>query len=221
VLPRSPCAHILPPLPRWKLLGALFAHFPSNRGLPRFVGGSASTSAFSRPAQRSLPLQSACSPGHLRDPLHRRLRSLRLLHNRSDCYRPERKLPGGTASHWGIAPFHGAPQSWHTQSELVTPPSQLALVTRDAPRSLTLVKQLWFLGHNLAVFPNVIGVPCIRATSRAVRAARRIPRPTPAAKLSGFFGDFRRVVMVHALADSVWIWNSHILPNDPPAADAH
>jgi len=118
-------------------------------------------------------------------------------------------------------PRHTKAQSWHTQSELVTPPSQLALVTRDAPRSLTLVKQLWFLGHNLAVFPNVIGVPCIRATSRAVRAARRIPRPTPAAKLSGFFGDFRRVVMVHALADSVWIRNSHILPNDPPAADTH
>src|ERR1700688_122017 len=52
----------------------------------------------------------------------------------------------------------------------------------------------------------------MRATSRAVRAARRIPRPTPAAKLSGFFGDFRRVVMVHAPAISVWIRNSHILP---------
>jgi hypothetical protein len=26
----------------------------------------------------------------------------------------------GTASDWGIAPFHGAPQSWHTQSKLVT-----------------------------------------------------------------------------------------------------
>ncbi len=176
MLPRSPCAHILPPLPRWKLLGALFAHFPSNRGLPRFVGGSASTSAFSRPAQRSLPLQSACSPGHLRDPLHRRLRSLRLLHNRSDCYRPERKLPGGTASHWGIAPFHGAPQSWHTQSELVTPPSQLALVTRDAPRSLTLVKHLWFLGHNLAVLPNVNR--CSVHTSHFSRSTCGTPHPT-------------------------------------------
>ncbi len=47
---------------------------------------------------------------HPRDPLHRRLRSLRLLHNRSDCYRPERTLPGGSASHWEIARFHGAPQ---------------------------------------------------------------------------------------------------------------
>jgi hypothetical protein len=44
----------------------------------------------------------------------------------------------------------------------------------------------------------------MRATSRAVRAARRIPRPTPAAKLSGFFGDLRRVVMVRAPAISVW-----------------
>jgi hypothetical protein len=26
----------------------------------------------------------------------------------------------GAASHWEIAPFHGAPQSWHAQSELVT-----------------------------------------------------------------------------------------------------
>ena len=46
-------------------------------------------------------------------------------------------------------------------------------------------------------------------------------RPTPAAKLYGFFGDFRRVVMLRALAISVWIRNPHILPNDPPAADRH
>jgi hypothetical protein len=29
-------------------------------------------------------------------------------------------LPGESASHWEIAPSHGAPQSWHTQFELVT-----------------------------------------------------------------------------------------------------
>jgi hypothetical protein len=73
-------------------------------------------------------------------------------------------------------PRHSKAQSWHTQSELVTPPSQLALVTRDAPRSLTLVKHLWFLGHNLPVFPNVIGVPCIRAIhprlNRRITSAR-------------------------------------------------
>jgi hypothetical protein len=52
----------------------------------------------------------------------------------------------------------------------------------------------------------------MRATSRAVRAARRIQRPTPAAQLSGFFVDFRLMVMVRAPAISVWIRNSHILP---------
>jgi len=35
-------------------LGALFARFPSHRSLPRFVAGSASTSALARPARRSL-----------------------------------------------------------------------------------------------------------------------------------------------------------------------
>lgn len=99
---------------------ALFARFPDDRNLPRFVAGSASTSALSGPARRSLSLRSACSPDHLCDPLHRRLRPLRFLHDRSDCYRLERKLPGGTASHWGIAPFHGAPQLRHTKSELDT-----------------------------------------------------------------------------------------------------
>jgi hypothetical protein len=39
-------------------------------------------------------LRSACSPSHLRDPLHRRLRPLRLLHDRSDYYRLERKFAG-------------------------------------------------------------------------------------------------------------------------------
>jgi len=35
-------------------LGASFAHFPNDHSLPRFVAGSASTSALSRPARRSL-----------------------------------------------------------------------------------------------------------------------------------------------------------------------
>jgi hypothetical protein len=75
--------------------GALFARCPDDRSLPRFVAGSASTSALSGPARRSLSLRSACSPDHLCDPLHRRPRPLRFLHDRSDCYRLERKLPGG------------------------------------------------------------------------------------------------------------------------------
>jgi len=78
-----------------KSSGALFARFPDDRSLPRFVAGSASTSALSGPARRSLSLRSACSPDHLCDPLHRRLRPLRFLPDRSDCYRLERKVPGG------------------------------------------------------------------------------------------------------------------------------
>jgi Integrase core domain len=53
-------------------------------------------------------LQPAGSRGHLCDPFHRRLQSIRYLHDCSDCYRLERKLPGGSVSHWVIAPFHGA-----------------------------------------------------------------------------------------------------------------
>src|SRR5204862_1500537 len=86
-------------------LGAPFARFPNDRSLPRFVAGSASTSALAGPAQRSPSLRSACSPDHLFDPLHRRLRPLRFLHDRSDCYRLERKLPGGTALPLGNRAF--------------------------------------------------------------------------------------------------------------------
>jgi hypothetical protein len=51
-------------------------------------------------------------------------------------------------------PRHTKAQSWHTQSELVAPSSQLWLVAirRDLDQH---VKHLWLLGHDLAVFPNV------------------------------------------------------------------
>jgi hypothetical protein len=42
-----------------------------------------------------------------------------------------------------------------------------------------------FSATTLPFFQKYMGVPCMRATLRAVFAARRIPRPTPAAKLSG------------------------------------
>jgi hypothetical protein len=51
------------------------------------------------PAQRLLTLRPACSPSRLRDPLHQRLRRLRFLCRRSDCYRVER-----TSSRAGLAP---------------------------------------------------------------------------------------------------------------------
>jgi hypothetical protein len=41
--------------------------------------------------------------------LHRGLRTVHCFPARLDCYRLERKLPGGIKlSHWGSAPFHGA-----------------------------------------------------------------------------------------------------------------
>ena len=46
-----------------------------------------------------LTLRPACSPSRLSDPLHRRLRRLRFLHRRSDCYRVER-----TSSRAGLSP---------------------------------------------------------------------------------------------------------------------
>jgi hypothetical protein len=57
-------------------------------------------------------LQPACSPSHQGDPLHRRLQPFRRLHDRSDCYRLERKLPGGSVPHWEIAPLLGARRRW-------------------------------------------------------------------------------------------------------------
>ena len=35
----------------------------------------------------------------VRDPFHRRLQRLHRFHRCSDCYRPERQLPGGTFTH--------------------------------------------------------------------------------------------------------------------------
>ena len=63
---------------------------PSDGGLPRHVGGSAPSSSLSGPAQRSLALRPACSPGRRGDPLSRRLRRFRYLCRRSDSFRLER-----------------------------------------------------------------------------------------------------------------------------------
>jgi len=73
---------------------------PSRRRRPsRYAEGSASALIFSRPAQRSLTLRPVRSPSRLNDPLHRRLRRLRCLRRRFDCYRVER-----TSSRAGLYP---------------------------------------------------------------------------------------------------------------------
>ena len=68
----------------------------------------ATTSAFSRPAQRSLTLRPARSPSSLQNLLPQRLQPLRCLHDCSSCFRPERKWPGGVRPRWKTAPLHGA-----------------------------------------------------------------------------------------------------------------
>src|SRR5438132_10547936 len=81
------------------LMELIRSYFSINVGLPQNHGGSAPALIVSRPAQRLLTLRPACSPSRLRDPLHRRLRRLRFLHRRSDCYRVER-----TSSRAGLSP---------------------------------------------------------------------------------------------------------------------
>ena len=81
------------------LMELIRSYFSINVGLPQKHGGSAPALIVSRPAQRSLLLRPACSPSRLGDPLHRRLRRLRFLHRRSDCYRVER-----TSSRAGVSP---------------------------------------------------------------------------------------------------------------------
>ena len=80
-------------------LGACVVRFPNGGGLPRNAGGSASASIFSRPAQRSLHVTACTLAESLTDPLHQKLRPIRYLHGRSDCYRLERLLPGGVRTH--------------------------------------------------------------------------------------------------------------------------
>ena len=69
-------------------------------GLPTTRGGSAPALSVSGPAQRSLTLRPACSPGRHCDPLHQGFSSSRCLHCCSDCYRVER-----TSSRAGIPPL--------------------------------------------------------------------------------------------------------------------
>ena len=92
-------AYMPSPLPR-QVRWTLFARTVSiDVGLPSIHGGSAPALHVSRPAQRSLTLRPACSPSRPSDPLHRRLRRLRYLCRRSDCYRVER-----TSSRAGLSP---------------------------------------------------------------------------------------------------------------------
>jgi len=117
-----PVSHELPVDPhrdhRWGFPGCLWSPLPAcRRHYPGRSDGTRSLVLFpqprpspiaeesapawhvSGPAQRLLALRPACSPTRLRDSLHQRLRRLRFLCRRSDCYRVER-----TSSRAGVAP---------------------------------------------------------------------------------------------------------------------
>ena len=99
VLHTTPLSHMPSPLPRRnRWVHTSFAS-PNGGGLPRNSGGSASALPLSRPAQRSLHVTACALAKSLTDPLHQKLRPVRYLHGRSDCYRLERHLPGGVRTH--------------------------------------------------------------------------------------------------------------------------
>ena len=94
----SPHADMPPPLPRrdrWikSLAGRRIpADHPdsSGDGLPRDIDGSAPTTKISGPHRMFTFVAAYPLAGPPSGPLHRRLRRLRHLHRRSDCYRLER-----------------------------------------------------------------------------------------------------------------------------------
>ena len=99
VLHTIPLSHMPSPLPRRNRWVRVSLSFPNGGGLPRKSGGSASALPFSRPAQRSLHVTACARAESLTDPFLQKLRPLRYLHARSDCYRLERLLPGGFRTH--------------------------------------------------------------------------------------------------------------------------
>ncbi len=109
-------------------------------------------------------------------------------------------------------------QSWHTKSEFDTDSSLVIRRGESSHLSGCLSSPCCSdLLRRPCRFPHTyIGVPCMRATSRAVRALFLKPRPTPSEKLSTFFGRLDRVLKARAPQVSVLSLNSHILSNDPP-----
>jgi hypothetical protein len=113
------------PLPRWDCLPLSVPAFPGRAGL----------------LSVHFMLRPACSPSRLSDPLHRRLRRLRFLYRRSDCFRVERiQFPGGTLTRSRPAPFHGAramemfQQLTSIQIAFVTAPLLMRMLDRSRSR---------------------------------------------------------------------------------------
>jgi hypothetical protein len=87
VLPRSPCARMLPPIPRWNRRVLVSLSSPSIAAFPVSKAGRLPHQHVQGLLSVHCTLQPAGSRGHLRDPFHRRLQPLRYLHDCSDCCR--------------------------------------------------------------------------------------------------------------------------------------
>jgi hypothetical protein len=98
---------MLPPIPRWNRWVVVSLPSPPIPAFPVSKAGRLPYQHFQGLLSVHCTLQPAGSPGRLCDPFHRRLQPFRHLHDCSDCYRLERKLPGGSVSHWVIAPCTG------------------------------------------------------------------------------------------------------------------
>jgi hypothetical protein len=81
VLLRSPYAYMLPSLPRWMRWLLLSLTSPAVAAFPVSVSGRLPHRDFRRLLGVHCTLQPTGSRGHLRDPFHRRLQSIRYLHD--------------------------------------------------------------------------------------------------------------------------------------------
>jgi hypothetical protein len=102
---------------------AFLARFTGDIGLPRSYGGSTPTLAVSRPAQRSLALQSAWTTYPLKGPFLGVLQVIRRLLTRPECFRLEREFAGPDSHRGGKCTL-----ARHTQQRRRT------LVARRGPR---------------------------------------------------------------------------------------
>ena len=88
-----------------ELQSAFVTDFLCNIGLPRVSVRSASTTSVSRP-HRAFTCVTACIfAGSPSDPFHRRLRRIRCLLRRFDCYWLERPLPNGNCTRCKSSPL--------------------------------------------------------------------------------------------------------------------
>jgi hypothetical protein len=105
-----PCLDVLFPLPRWTGPGASIGCFPKPCCLPRVLGGSASKTSLSRPAQAShtlRPVDSLDRPGR---PLSQGFNTASYPTAPPASYRANRPLPGWDFHPQGDRAVQGAPE---------------------------------------------------------------------------------------------------------------